>query len=187
MVSHGLISALLFLLVGVVGKKTGTRDINVLRGLLNPERGLPVVGTLTILAVMASAGIPGLVGFIAEFLVFRSSFLAFPGQTLLCMVGTGLTAVYFLLMVNRVFFGRLSVEQMPQVKWRDRIPAVVLTVFIFLLGLQPNLMVRWSITQATDLVPAKPITQEVEATANPGWTSLKPESYLPSDTLNSAQ
>ncbi len=187
MVSHGLISALLFLLVGVVGKKTGTRDINVLRGLLNPERGLPVVGTLTILAVMASAGIPGLVGFIAEFLVFRSSFLAFPGQTLLCMVGTGLTAVYFLLMVNRVFFGRLSVEQMPQVKWRDRIPAIVLTVFLFLLGLQPNLMVRWSVTQATDLVPAKPITQQVEAAATPGWSSLTPEYSLPSDTLNSAQ
>lgn len=163
MVSHGLISALLFLLVGVVGKKTGTRDINVLRGLLNPERGLPVVGMLTILAVMASAGIPGLVGFIAEFLVFRSSFLAFPGQTLLCMVGTGLTAVYFLLMVNRVFFGRLSVAGIPQVKWRDRTPAVVLTVFLFLLGLQPNWMVRWSVTQAADLVPAKPITQEVEA------------------------
>jgi NAD(P)H-quinone oxidoreductase subunit 4 len=90
-------------------------------------------------------------------------------------------------MVNRVFFGRLSVEQMPQVKWRDRIPAVILTVFLFLLGLQPNLMVRWSVTQATDLVPAKPITQEVEAAAASGWSSLKPESSLPSDTLNSAQ
>ncbi|WP_071515851.1 NADH-quinone oxidoreductase subunit M [Geitlerinema sp. PCC 9228] len=179
MVSHGLISALLFLLVGVVGKKTGTRDINVLRGLLNPERGLPVVGTLTILAVMASAGIPGLVGFIAEFLVFRSSFLAFPGQTLLCMVGTGLTAVYFLLMVNRVFFGRLSVEQMPQVKWRDRAPAVVLTLFIFLLGLQPNFMVRWSVTQATDLVPQQSVVRETETAVNFLSFSV--------GTLNSAQ
>ncbi|MEO1123065.1 MAG: NADH-quinone oxidoreductase subunit M, partial [Cyanobacteria bacterium J06639_16] len=107
--SHGLISALLFLLVGVVYKKTGTRDLTVLRGLLNLERGLPLIGSLMVLGVMASAGIPGMVGFISEFLVFRGSFSAFGLQTLLCMVGSGLTAVYFLLLVNRVFFGRLSI------------------------------------------------------------------------------
>ena len=107
MVSHGLISGLLFLLVGVVYRKTGTRDIEVLRGLLNPERGLPVIGSLMVLGVMASAGLPGMVGFISEFLVFRGSYPVFPTQTLLCMIGTGLTSVYFLLLVNRVFFGRL--------------------------------------------------------------------------------
>ena len=104
MVSHGLISAMLFILVGIVYKKTGSRDVNYLSGLLNPERGLPVTGSLMILAVMASSGIPGMIGFIAEFLVFRGSFPIFPIPTLLCLVGTGLTAVYFLLMVNRVFF-----------------------------------------------------------------------------------
>ncbi|HEY9848231.1 MAG TPA: NADH-quinone oxidoreductase subunit M [Leptolyngbyaceae cyanobacterium] len=146
MISHGLISALLFVLVGVVYKKTGTRDIEVLRGLLNPERGLPLVGSLMVLGVMASAGLPGMVGFISEFLVFRGSFSVFPTQTLLCMVGTGLTSVYFLLLVNRVFFGRLSevVENLPQVQWSDRAPAVVLAVLIVILGLQPNWMVRWS-------------------------------------------
>ncbi|NEO26263.1 MAG: NADH-quinone oxidoreductase subunit M, partial [Kamptonema sp. SIO4C4] len=108
MISHGLISALLFLLVGVVYKKTGSRDVMVLRGLLNPERGLPIIGSLTILGVMASSGIPGMVGFVAEFMVFRGSLPIYPLPTLLCMVGTGLTAVYFLLMVNRVFFGRLT-------------------------------------------------------------------------------
>jgi NAD(P)H-quinone oxidoreductase subunit 4 len=146
MVSHGLISALLFLLVGVVYKKTGTRDVSVLRGLLNPERGLPLIGSLMILAAMASAGIPGMVGFIAEFMVFRSSFPIFPIQTLICMVGTGLTAVYFLLMINRVFFGRLNApfDQLPRVKWGDRIPALVLVGFILILGIQPNWLVRWS-------------------------------------------
>src|ERR671933_3014332 len=71
MVSHGLISALLFLSVGVVYKKSGTRNIDVLKGLFNPDRGLPMIGSLLILGVMASAGIPGLAGFIAEFLMFR--------------------------------------------------------------------------------------------------------------------
>ncbi|PSN18419.1 NAD(P)H-quinone oxidoreductase subunit D4 [filamentous cyanobacterium CCP5] len=154
MISHGLISGLLFLLVGIVYKTTGTRDLNVLRGLLNPERGLPFTGSLMILGVMASAGIPGMMGFISEFLVFRGSFVAFPTQTLLSMIGSGLTSVYFLLLVNRVFFGRLTVAaptttvqkdvMLPPVAWRDRLPALALAAMIVILGLQPNWMARWS-------------------------------------------
>ena len=149
MLSHGLISALLFLLVGVVYQKTGSRDLDVLCGLLNPERGLPLIGSLMVLGVMASSGIPGMVGFIAEFLVFRGSFPVFPIQTLLCMVGTGLTAVYFLLLVNRVFFGRLGTQVvLPAIQWSDRAPAMILAVLIVVLGLQPTWMVHWSDTTA---------------------------------------
>jgi len=153
MISHGLISALLFLLVGVVGKKTGTRDVDTLRGLLNPERGLPIIGSLLILGVMASAGIPGMAGFISEFIVFRGSFSVFPIATLLCLVGTGLTAVYFLLMINRVFFGRLPLafSNLPAVPWSDHVPAIVLAILIVTLGLQPNWLVRWSETQTASL------------------------------------
>lgn len=158
MVSHGLISALLFLLVGVVYKKTGTRDIDILRGLLNPERGLPLIGTLMVVGVMASAGIPGMVGFISEFLIFRGSFPVFPVQTLLSMVGTGLTAVYFLLLVNRTFFGRLPDQfaNLPKVSWAERAPGFVLTVLIVLLGLQPNWLVRWSEPTTTAILTALP-------------------------------
>lgn len=157
MVSHGLISALLFLLVGVIYEKTGSRDLNKLRGLLNPERGLPLIGSLMVVGVMASGGIPGMVGFVAEFLIFRSSFPIFPVQTLLCMVGTGLTAVYFLLLVNRSFFGRLTPElaQLPAVAWGDRIPAMILATLILILGIQPNLLIRWS-QQTVTLLSAAP-------------------------------
>lgn len=146
MVSHGLISALLFLLVGLIGKKTGSRDVSYLRGLLNPERGFPLVGTLLILGVMASAGTPGMIGFISEFLVFRGSFPVFPLQTLLCIVSTGLTAVYFLLMVNRVFFGRLPdyLANLPSLKWSEQVPGIVLALLIVALGLQPIWLTRWS-------------------------------------------
>jgi NAD(P)H-quinone oxidoreductase subunit 4 len=158
MVSHGLISALLFLLVGIVYKKTGSRDVDCLRGLLNPERGLPITGSLMILGVMASAGIPGMIGFIAEFLVFRGSFPLFPLQTLLCLIGTGLTAVYFLLMVNRVFFGRLTAElaQLPRVLWSERFPAIALSLLIVLFGIQPSWLVRWSEPQAAVLLTGRP-------------------------------
>ncbi|MBW4582783.1 MAG: NADH-quinone oxidoreductase subunit M [Tildeniella nuda ZEHNDER 1965/U140] len=161
MVSHGLIAAMLFLLVGVVYQKTGTRDLTMLRGLLNPERGLPLVGSLMIMGVMASSGIPGLVGFISEFLVFRGSFPIFPAQTLLCMVGTGLTAVYFLLLVNRVFFGRLSesAKDLPPVYWSDRAPAILLAVLIVVFGLQPNWLIHYSETTMTALVNGRAIAQ----------------------------
>ncbi|MBE9028293.1 NADH-quinone oxidoreductase subunit M [filamentous cyanobacterium LEGE 11480] len=145
MVSHGLISGLLFVLVGVVYKKTKTRDINVLRGLFCPERGLPIIGSLMVLGVMASAGLPGMVGFVSEFLIFRGSFSPFPAQTLLCMVGTGLTAVYFLLLVNKTFFGRLPKEfgNLPSVNWPEHLPGFVLAGLIVIFGLQPTLLVRW--------------------------------------------
>jgi NAD(P)H-quinone oxidoreductase subunit 4 len=156
MVSHGLISALLFLTVGMVYKKTGTRDLTILSGLLNPERGLPIIGTLMIVGVMASAGMPGMVGFISEFIVFRGSFPIFPTQTLLAMIGTGLTAVYFLLLVNRAFFGRLSTQVgntpdpdtkvLPIILWRERLPGVILALAIVVFGLQPNWILRWSKT-----------------------------------------
>jgi NAD(P)H-quinone oxidoreductase subunit 4 len=154
MISHGLISALLFLLVGVVYQKAGSRDLEVIRGLFNPERGLPVIGSLMVLGVMASAGVPGMVGFISEFIVFRGSFAVFPLQTLLSMIGTGLTAVYFLILMNRAFFGRLSaqVTNLPRVFWSDRIPAVILAVLIVILGIQPAWLVRWSEPTITAMV-----------------------------------
>jgi NAD(P)H-quinone oxidoreductase subunit 4 len=163
MVSHGIISALLFLLVGVVYKKTGSRDVDTLRGLLTPERGLPIVGSLMILGVMASAGIPGMVGFIAEFLVFRGSFPIFPIQTLLCLIGSGLTAVYFLLMVNRVFFGRLTpaLSRLPRVLWQERLPAIALALIIIVLGIQPHWLTQWSEPQAAVLLTGRPDSIDV--------------------------
>ncbi len=172
MVSHGFISALLFLLVGVIYKKTGTRDMTILRGLLNPERGLPFVGSAMVLAVMASAGIPGMVGFISEFIVYRGSFVSFAPQTLLCLLGAGLTAVYFLLLVNRAFFGRLAttetrtVEQDPvlsAVTWQDRVPALVLVGLLFVFGLSPSWMTRWVEPTTTAMYEAMPVKLRVSS------------------------
>ena len=149
MVSHGLISALLFLLVGVVYKATGTRNLDVLRGLLNPERGLPLTGSLMILGVMASAGLPGMAGFISEFLLFRGSIEKFPVATLLSMVGSALTAVYFLLLVNRAFFGRLAVTpvdpnsgpldiRLPALTLVEQFPSLILAGSVVFIGLWPT-------------------------------------------------
>ncbi|MEH2236487.1 NADH-quinone oxidoreductase subunit M [Nostoc sp.] len=163
MISHGLISAMLFLLVGVVYKKAGSRDLEVLQGLLNPERGMPVIGSLIVVGVMASAGIPGMVGFISEFVVYRGSFPVFPVQTLLCMIGTGLTAVYFLILLNRAFFGRLSaqVTNLPRVYWSDRVPAAILAVLIVIFGIQPGWLVRWTEPTITAMVNSQNVVLAV--------------------------
>ncbi|NJR68112.1 MAG: NADH-quinone oxidoreductase subunit M [Synechococcales cyanobacterium CRU_2_2] len=156
MVSHGLILALLFHLVGLVEAKVGTRQLDVLNGLMNPLRGLPMVSALLVLSGMASAGIPGLVGFITEFLVFQGSYSVFPVQTLLCVVGTGLTAVYFVILINRTCFGRLDSQTAyyGKVTFNERVPALVLATLVVLFGLQPNWLVHWSAATSGAMVTA---------------------------------
>jgi NAD(P)H-quinone oxidoreductase subunit 4 len=155
MVAHGLILALLFNLVGIIEAKTGTRDLNKLHGLLNPKRGLPFVGAVLILTMMASAGIPGMVGFIGEFLSFQGSYSTFPLPTLICLGSTGLTSIYFVIIINRTLFGKLAdnFTYLPKVATYEQIPAIILTALVILLGIQPNILI--SHTQiSTDAIVA---------------------------------
>ncbi|MCS6942208.1 MAG: NADH-quinone oxidoreductase subunit M [Geminocystis sp.] len=147
MIAHGLIVALLFHLVGIIEEKTGSREMSDLQGLMNPYRGFPFVGGLMITAVMASAGIPGMIGFVGEFICFQGSFTVFPIYTLLCLIATGLTAVYFVILINRVFFGRLDNYKgyYPSVKGFERIPAIILAVMIIFFGIQPSLLTNFSL------------------------------------------
>lgn len=180
MVSHGLILALLFYLVGLVEAKVGTRELDVLNGLLNPIRGLPMTSALLVLAGMASAGIPGMVGFVAEFLVFQGAFSIFPLPTLLAVVGTGLTAVYFVILLNRTCFGKLdnATAYYPRVTLLEHAPAFALTALIVWLGIQPIWLVCWSEPTMTALVAATPVqlTRQAIATTAPLPSDLLPES-----------
>ncbi len=174
MVSHGLILALLFHLVGVVETKVGTRQLDQLNGLMNPLRGLPLVSALLVLSGMASAGIPGLVGFITEFLVFQGSYSVYPIATLFCVVGTGLTAVYFVILINRTCFGRLNNQKAyyNKVTNSEKAPALILASLVLVLGLQPNWLVVWSESTSARLIAAVPITQ-------PSQIALHPKPTLP--------
>ena len=148
MFAHGLIVAMLFHLVGVIENKTGSRDINILTGLMNPQRGFPVIGALSILAVMASAGIPGMVGFIGEYVSFQGSFTVFPLFTVGCLIATGLTSVYFVILLNKTFFGKIDCRKTPitypRIQLPERIPALILAVIIVFLGIQPNWLTQFT-------------------------------------------
>ena len=154
MVAHGLILAILFHLIGVIETKVGTRDLDVLNGLMSPVRGLPLTSALLVLGGMASAGIPGMAGFIAEILVLQGSYAVFPIPTLICVVCTGLTAVYFVILLNRTCFGKLDNDTAyyPQVTFTEQVPALILAATIFFLGVQPSWLVRWSETTTNAMV-----------------------------------
>ncbi|MEL7223578.1 MAG: proton-conducting transporter membrane subunit [Cyanobacteria bacterium J06576_12] len=154
MVSHGFIVAILFALVGIIEEKVGTRELSALNGLMNPIRGLPVISALLVMGGMASAGMPGLINFAAEFIVFQGSFRQFPVQTLVCVIGTGLTAVYFVILLNRTCFGRLDNETayFPKVTLNEKVPAYVLAAMIVILGIQPGWLLRWGEPTAVRII-----------------------------------
>ena len=140
MLAHGLIIALLFCVVGMIEAKTGTSSISELSGLLNPQRGLPFTLGLMFLGLMAAAGVPGLAGFVAELLVFEGSWTAFPLPTLVCLVASGLTAVYAVRLFNRVGFGRLDNARADwtSTTWSERLPAMVLAAAVLIAGVWPQ-------------------------------------------------
>ncbi len=168
MFSHGIILAILFHLVGIIETKVGTRDLNLLNGLLSPQRGLPLTTGLLVLGGMASAGIPGMVGFIAEFLVLQGSFPVFPIPTLVCVLCSGLTAVYFVILINRTCFGKLdsATAYYPKVEWVERTPALVLAALIFFLGIFPNWLVRWSEPTTAAIVATLPTATNQQVAIN---------------------
>ncbi|HEY9847214.1 MAG TPA: hypothetical protein V6D03_13580, partial [Candidatus Caenarcaniphilales bacterium] len=92
----------------------------------------------------------------------QGSYTAFPVQTLLCLGTTALTSVYFVILINRALFGRLEgqLAYLPKVGWFERVPALVLTVLIVCLGVQPNWLVRWSQATTGAMVAAIPTTHQ---------------------------
>jgi len=102
MVSHGIMTALMFLLVGAIYERTHTRDITVLNGLASR---MPVNSFFFAIAGLASLGLPGLSGFIAEFMVFTGAFRTYLPLAILAVIGAALTAVYILRLLARTFMG----------------------------------------------------------------------------------
>jgi len=102
MFNHGLTSAGMFFLVGVVYDRTHTRQLDELGGLWAI---LPRYGAIFVFTAMAALGLPGLNGFVSEFLVVRGAWHIFPLATALSMIGLFLTGVYILKAIAGVLHG----------------------------------------------------------------------------------
>ncbi len=139
MFTHGTITGLLFLLVGLVYEKAHTRYIPDLGGLASR---MPLIACGFLVAGLASLGLPGLSGFVAEVMVFLGSFKAFPWPTALAAAGIVIAAGYILWMLERVLFGpsQERFSHITDASVREAIPAVVLTVSIVVIGVYPSLL-----------------------------------------------
>jgi NAD(P)H-quinone oxidoreductase subunit 4 len=102
-------------------------------------------------------------------LIFQGSYSVFPVQTLVGVVGTGLTAVYFVILLNRTCFGRLDTKTAyyPRVQFEDRLPALLLTALIIFLGIQPAWLVKWVESTSTAMIAAVPVAIEQRIAALP--------------------
>ncbi len=143
MFSHGLITGALFLLVGVLYDRAHTREIDVFGGLW---LRLPVYSGVMVLFVMGSLGLPGLSGFVAEFMVFIGSFPTFTWLTGLAVFGVVLTAAYFLRMVQKMFLGEFNTRwegKLPDMKFREIFTVVPLGILMIAIGVWPRLLSDW--------------------------------------------
>jgi NADH-quinone oxidoreductase subunit M len=112
MFNHGIITGGLFFLVGVIYERTHTRDLKAFGGL---SAKLPVYYGVMLMTALASLGLPGLAGFISEFLVFRGAFAMMPVYAIIGIIAIVLTAAYILWkIVQYVFLGEFNEE-----RWRS--------------------------------------------------------------------
>jgi NADH-quinone oxidoreductase subunit M len=141
MFPHGVMTALFFVVVGAIYDRTHTRDIAVLGGL---AKRMGVTASLFAVAGLTSLGLPGLSGFVAELLVFLGLFRTYPLLGVLGIVGAGITTVYILRLMARVFFGALGEQWRHQtdISRLEGFSASVLVAFVFLVGLFPFPFIR---------------------------------------------
>ena len=140
-VTHGLYSALLFVLVGVIATRTGTRKIRELGGL---AARMPWAGGLLALGAMAAMGLPGLAVFVSEFMSIMGGYDAFPVQGILAALGIVLSAMYLLYMLARVGFGPIekpAYEAVEDAGSMEMAAAVPLAVLLVLFGVFPALLI----------------------------------------------
>ena len=102
MFSHGIMTALMFAMVGAIYDRAHIRDITILNGLM---KRMGTTSFFFAIAGLASLGLPGLSGFIAEFLVFVGAFRTYLPLAILAVIGAAITAVYILRLMARTFFG----------------------------------------------------------------------------------
>jgi NADH-quinone oxidoreductase subunit M len=140
-VSHGLYSALLFILVGVITARTGTRRIEDLGGL---AARMPWAGGLLAMGALAAMGLPGLAVFVSEFMSIMGVYATFPVQGVLAALGIILSAMYLLYMLARVIFGpieRPAYEEVGDAGPAEMASVVPLAVLLVVLGVFPALLI----------------------------------------------
>jgi len=141
MLSHGLMTAMFFALIGMIYGRTGTRDIKKLGGLM---KVMPFLAVMYVIAGMASLGLPGLSGFVAEMTIFVGAFqhddLFHRVATIVAVSSIVVTAVYILRVVGKILFGPIINDEhtkLTDAVWHEKLPLIVLLIAIAGMGIAP--------------------------------------------------
>jgi len=137
MVNHGLSTGALFLIVGWIYERRHTREIAKLKGL---QKVAPVMAGVFTIVMLSSIGLPGLNGFVGEFLILIGSFLTRRWWTVVAASGVILAALYLLWAYQRVFHGEPDEDnaEFPEIKWSEGLVIAPLIALIIFLGVYPK-------------------------------------------------
>jgi NADH-quinone oxidoreductase subunit M len=140
MVNHGLSTGALFLIVGMVDERRHTRLIAEFGGL---AKVTPALAAFFLIVILSSLGLPGLNGFVGEFLILLGAWQTNPAYAILAATGVILAAIYLLWMYERVMQGQVTNtknSRLPDLSTREAALSVALVVFIIVLGVYPRLV-----------------------------------------------
>ena len=152
MISHGIVSAALFLCVGVIYDRIHTREIAAYGGLVNR---MPIYAFAFMVFTLANVGLPGTSGFIGEFLTLLGTFRINNWVATLATLGTILSAAYALWLYRKVIFGKLekpSLFNIKDVGWREMVILAPLVILTIVLGVYPKPVLDMSATSVTQLI-----------------------------------
>ena len=138
MINHGLTTGALFLLVGMIYERRHTKMIADFGGL---ARVMPIFAGVFLFMAFASIGLPGLNGFVGEFLILIGSYATLPVYAIVAAIGVILAAIYLLWAYERVFTGEVSNpdnEALTDLSWRETLIFVPLVALIIVLGVYPK-------------------------------------------------
>jgi NADH-quinone oxidoreductase subunit M len=152
MISHGIVSAALFLCVGVIYDRMHTREIAAYGGLVNR---MPVYAFVFMIFTLANIGLPGTTGFIGEFLTMLGTFRVNNWVATLAAFGTILSAAYALWLYRKVIFGKLEKPSLFNIKdlgWREVVILAPLVVLTIVFGIYPKPVLDMSASSVTQLI-----------------------------------
>jgi len=152
MIAHGITSAGMFFLVGVIYDRAHHRDLNNFRGLYEP---MPLYGGISAIIFFAAMGLPGMCGFVGEFMVVLATWNYSRTFAILAALTVVITAAYILWTLQRVFLGQNPAYQgYPDINPRELLCIVPLVILAILLGVAPNLLLSWMEPRLNELVKA---------------------------------
>jgi NADH-quinone oxidoreductase subunit M len=152
MISHGIVSAALFLCVGVIYDRMHTREIAAYGGLVNR---MPVYAVAFMVFTLANVGLPGTSGFVGEFLSLIGTFKVNNWVATLATLGTILSAAYALWLYRKVIFGKLekpSLLHITDIGWREIAILAPLVILTIVFGLYPKPVLDMSAVSVSQLI-----------------------------------